>query len=421
MGRPTGLLDHRNRAEVLAELHARPVDPVCSPARIRRVAVAFDRAPDNAEQVMRDFAAWCEKSGVAPPVSGARYHRFDLKGFHVTWELHTEFATMTWVSGPENDDFWPEEIGLAALGGGTLVAATMIEVLSATSISQPRLDAYHKASLCFSTIDKGDAQVATDFVADENGFTRFIVAAAESIDQQRLGTIVRRLLEIETYRTFTLLGLPHARQVSPMLATLERQLGQLVEEMGATSSQEESKQHLSQLHSLTLQLNKTVERTSYRFSASQAYGDILNRRLTRLGEQTSASFSTLERYLGNRIEPALATCLAIEKRQKDLGQKLERVTEFLNTSIGLEVQLQNMQVMDRISKTSQSQYRLQKTVEGLSVIAISYYAIGIVGYLLDGMAQVVAFPQPVATAILAPIVVGLVWFGIRRITKAHSK
>ena len=421
MGRPTGLLDHQNRAEVLAELHARPVDPVSSPARIRRVALAFDRAPHNAERVMQDFAAWCEKNRIVPPASGTRYHRFDLNGCLVTFELHTEFVTLTWVSGPENEDFWPEQLGLDALGGGKLVAATMIEILSATSISQPRLDRYHRASLCFSTIDKGDAQVATDFVADENGFTHFIVAAAENVDRQRLGTIVRRLLEIETYRTFTLLGLPLARQVSPMLATLERQLGQLVEEMGPTTSQEESKHQLSQLHALTLQLNKTIERTSYRFSASQAYADILDRRLTRLGEQTTVSFSTLERYLGNRIEPALATCLAIEKRQKDLGQKLEWVTEFLNTRIGLEVQMQNMQVMDRISKTSQSQYRLQKTVEGLSVIAISYYALGIVGYLLNGMAEVVEFSKPAATAALVPLVVGLVWYGVRRITKVHSK
>ena len=421
MARPTGLVDHRNRAEVLAELHARPVDPVNSPARIRRVAVAFDRAPDIAELFMGDFALWCDQNNIDPPVPNARYHRFDVQNLHVTWELHTEFVTLTWVAGPKDDDFWPGGIGLSAIGRGTMVSATMIEVLSDNSISQSRLDSYSKPSLCFSRIDKGDAQVATDFVADENGFTQFVLSANKNVDDHRLGTIVRRLLEIETYRTFTLLGLPHARQVAPTLATLERELGHLVEVMGETGSQEEGEQHLAKLHALALQLNKTIERTDYRFSASHAYGDILNRRLVRLGEQTSPGFLKLERYLGNRIEPALATCLAIEKRQKDLGQKLERVTEFLNTRIGLGVQLQNMQVMDRISKTGQSQYRLQRTVEGLSVIAISYYAIGIAGYLLNGLAETYSFSKPLVTAVLVPLIIGLVWYGIRRVTKMHSK
>lgn len=421
MARPDILADHTNRAEVLAELHARPVEPVSSPSMVRRVAMSFDQSPDAAEIVMRDFQEWCNKSGIVPPESNARYHRFDVRGYLVTWELHTEFVSLTWVSPPESDEFWPEEVGLSAMHNGALVSATAIEVLSATAISQLRLDRYHKASLCFSQIENGDAQIATDFIADSNGFTRFVLAAGKQTDDQRLGVIVRRLLEIETYRTFALLGLPLARQVAPKLATLERQLGKLVEEMGATGSSGDGQETLAYLHALTLQLNQTVEFTSYRFSASRAYGEILNRRLTRLGERTSSGFSTLERYLANRVDPALATCLAIEKRQTDLGQKLERVTEFLNTRIGLEVQLQNAQVMDRISKTSDSQYRLQRTVEGLSVIAISYYAIGIIGYLLNGLSVAVHFSKPVATAVLVPLVLGMVWFSIRRVTRSHDK
>jgi len=420
MVRPANLEDHRNRFEVLAELHARPVEPVPSPALVRRVAVAFDQAPDAAEAITHSFANWCAQSGIAPPPADARYHRFDVRDLHITWERHTEFVTLTWVSGPGDDNPWPDDIGLAAITQGELVAAASIQILPAASIAQDRLDQYRPASLCFSEIESGAAQIATDFIADSSGFTQFTVAVGSTVDQQRIGVIVRRLLEIETYRTFALLGLPLARQAAPTLARLERQLGQLVEEMGETGSEDDGKRRLAQLHTLTLQLNQSVERTSYRFSASRAYGEILTRRLQRLEERAGAGFSALERYLANRIEPALATCLAIEKRQTDLAQKLERVTEFLNTRIGLEVQLQNMQVMDRISKTSLSQYRLQRTVEGLSVIAISYYALGIVSYVLNGMGELVHFSKPLVIAICAPAVVGLVWYGIRRLTRVHD-
>lgn len=420
MVRPANLANHRNRVEVLAELHARPVEPVACPALVRRVAVSFDQSPDAADAITRNFADWCAQSGIAPPASDARYHRFDVGDRHVTWERHTEFVTLTWVSGPDDDVYWPDDIGLSAIAHGELVAATALEIASAASVTPSQLARYRPASLCFSEIETGEAQVATDFIADANGFTRFTVAASPAVDPQRTGVIVRRLLEIETYRTFALLGLPLARQVAPTLARLERQLGQLVEEMGNTGSEDDGKRRLAHLHTLTLQLNQTVERTSYRFSASRAYGEILSRRLQRLEERAGPGFSALERYLANRIEPALATCLAIEKRQTDLGQKLERVTEFLNTRIGLEVQLQNMQVMDRISKTSLSQYRLQRTVEGLSVIAISYYALGIVSYVLTGLGEVIHFSKPLVIAALAPAVVGLVWYGIRRLTRVHD-
>ena len=62
------------------------------------------------------------------------------------------------------------------------------------------------------------------------------------------------------------------------------------------------------------------------------------------------------------------------------------------------------------------QLKLQATVEGLSVAAITYYIVGLVSYLAKG-AQTLGWPfSAEATAACAiPIVAGAVWLSLRRL------
>ena len=143
-------------------------------------------------------------------------------------------------------------------------------------------------------------------------------------------------------------------------------------------------------------------------------------RLTRLAECSLGRGSTLDRYLGNRIEPALSTCLAVEERQKSLAEKIERATELLNTRIGLDIQTQNKAVLSSISDTARSQFRLQRTVEGLSVIAIAYYAIGILSYVLTGVSEVAQFSKPLVIALAVPVIILGVWVFLRRMHRGHQ-
>ncbi len=74
-------------------------------------------------------------------------------------------------------------------------------------------------------------------------------------------------------------------------------------------------------------------------------------------------------------------------------------------------------MLDAISQTARSQYRLQLTVEGLSIIAISYYALGLLGYVYEGLHDVLPLAKGEMLAVSAPLVVLLVFFGIRRLRK----
>lgn len=418
--RPPHLSDHPARAAVLGEVHARPVEFVPSPARIRRVALLLPRSPEAVTAAHRRFAEWCGTAGIAVPDPGTRQHVFDVGSRHVTWELHTEFVTLTWASTLGDWENWPEGIGLQSFGPAQLIACMRIDLIDSATVPERILVGFNPASLCASSIEGGQAQVATDFVADADSFTRFELAGGNVLPLRR-AILVRRLLEIETYRTLALLGLPLAREISPALTGSEADLAAAIASLTNASNLVEARESLATLHGLAVRSGQLVEQTSYRFAASHAYGDILRRRLRSLGEEALSGASTLERYLGNRIDPALATCLAVEKRELALSEKLERATELLDTRISLEIQTQNKAVLDTIAATSESQFRLQATVEGLSTIAISYYLLGILTYVFAAVGEFAHISKTMVTAIAAPIILFIVWLAIRAIRRRHFR
>jgi uncharacterized membrane-anchored protein len=113
--------------------------------------------------------------------------------------------------------------------------------------------------------------------------------------------------------------------------------------------------------------------------------------------------------------------LAIEKRLETLAGKIERAIELLNVRIGLDLQIQNKSVLETIASTAQSQFRLQATVEGLSVIAISYYALGILSYVLAGPLEFVHFDKALAVSVAAPFAIAIVWWSVRRVRRIHFR
>lgn len=411
---PFGWTEHADRWFIHAETHARPVPPIAGPATIRRVAfMSADRGKDLA-RLQRQMAVLGGLGEVDP--SAVRQLEFERDGRSVVWEMHNEFATLTWKSALEDVEIWPRGIGLELHADVALVSATRVDVLGDDSIDDGRLALIAENSLCHSTVYLGQARIATDFVADADGFVSFLVAA-RSCGAQRRGVIVRRLLEIETYRCFALLGLPVARQVGGRVQDYEQALATIMAEIGEGSTPEAHQTSLEALHALSVDVGETVEATSHRFAATQAYGQIIAERLLRLGEAPVGESTTIQRYLDNRVQPALATCRAMEKRLTELGIKVQRSIELLDATITVSIQTQTQEVLDTILRTAQSQYRLQETVEGLSVIAISYYALGILGYVAEGLHQFAPIDKPVLLTLLAPVVILAVFLGIRRLRR----
>ncbi|MCW6507315.1 DUF3422 domain-containing protein [Lichenifustis flavocetrariae] len=409
-------IDHPDREMAQAEIHARPISRIQAPARIRRIAFLLGQNLHDIVAVRSRLVAYCLAAGVAPPAERDRRFSFAAAPHEVTWEFHTEFYTATWISPFDNADHWPTGIGLEAVGNEGVAVAVRVDVMASETITSAALAGFDELSLCYSDIEGGRAQLATDFVADHHGYTRYEMAAG-TVGPYNLGAIVRRVLEIETYRVMSLIGITLARHVSPQLSRLEARLTEAMQAIGSSASAAESHVLLETMHDLQVAAAHTVELTRYRFGACQAYGDILGQRLKNLDERPNGEHRTLARYLNHRVDPALATFKAIQQRQTALFDQMARSTALLGTRISLDIQTQNRHILETISNTAQSQFRLQRTVEGLSTIAISYYILGIVGYAFHVFDHSYEYEKTIAIALLAPLIVALVWLRMRRIHK----
>jgi len=410
--------EHPYRNAVLEELHARPVDVVDVNVRVRRLVLTVEPRPGTMGAAINAFEGFARRIGVELQGKGARQFTFDTPQRHVTWEFHTEFITVTWFSALDDRENWPDDIGLDALKDAQLVGAMRVDLLDETSLPERVFPTFHEQSLCLVSVESGRAQLATDFVPDDEKFIRFEFAGAGLLPHRRALTL-RRILEMETYRTMALLGLPLARETAPALRTAETQLTSLIENLASISAAEDVQQRLRGLQELSLRTGQISERLNYRFAASYAYGAILRRRLEKLREASLGQGSSLSSFIGNRVEPALATCEAMDKRLATLSDKVARGIDLLDARIGLDMQIQNKAVLEAIAETASSQYKLQRTVEGLSTIAISYYLLGILSYALSGPLHILGWDKTWTISIVAPFVLLGVWLLLRAIRKSH--
>jgi uncharacterized membrane-anchored protein len=401
---------------VQSELHARPLVLTPAASRIRRVVVLMPALPGAVTTLMDRLSGFLTSLNVE--VGASRQASFEVGGLFVTWEIHTEFVTVTWTTSLDDWEISPQGIGLELLGEGQMVGATRIDVMADAQIPPALFDGFSANSLCFSRLDNGKAEVATDFVPDADGFTRFEFAAKNLTDLNR-SLVVRRLLDIETYRTVALLGLPLAHQLSPALRQAEIELSGILADLGSFAPGADATATLDKLRELSARAGQLLERSTYRFAASNAYGEILRKRLDSLAEQGTELGHTLHRFVNDRVEPALATCRATERRLGLLADKVDRASHLLDVHIGLQIQTQTASVLDKIANTAHSQFLLQRTVEGLSTIAISYYLLGILGYLLAAPMAELHVDKVLAMSVAAPIVVFVVWLLVRRIRRTH--
>ena len=105
-----------------------------------------------------------------------------------------------------------------------------------------------------------------------------------------------------------------------------------------------------------------------------------------------------------------------------LAARLTRASGLLRTRIDVELAKQNNALLGAMSERAKLQLRLQQTVEGLSVAAISYYVVGLVGYLFKAAKEAHLLPLPLdlAVGLSVPLVVIAMALIVRRIRRSHG-
>jgi len=260
------------------------------------------------------------------------------------------------------------------------------------------------------------AVVAGDFRIDPAGHTRFAAFVEKDTGARRVGRIVQRLCEIETYKTMSMLGLSRVRGMSSDMGALEDRLTGLIANLPL--QQADADETLHSLLSISAELEGMSARASFRFGATDAYQALVAQRIAVLREERFLGRQNFGEFMMRRFDPAMRTVKSARGRLTAMTERATRAADLLRTRVDVERSAQNQTLMESMDRRADLQLRLQKTVEGLSVVAISYYALNLVLYVLTPFGKQIGLDKLWLAAIATPLVILGVWFAVRRIRKA---
>ena len=267
-----------------------------------------------------------------------------------------------------------------------------------------------------ATVADGAAWVFTDFLF-EDGFSRFLVIDV-SLTRRQAGRTVQRLVEIETYRLMALLAFPVAKEVGRLLGASEQRLADLMDRTGSARNTEDERSVLADLTTMAAEVEHSVARTTFRFGAARAYHSLVMQRIAELRERRIIGLPTFHEFMERRLLPAMNTCETMARRQEDLSSRVARNSQLLRTRVEVELERQNQELLGQMNRRAKLQLHLQQTVEGLSVVAITYYASQLVQYMAKGLKhQIEPLTPEGITAAAIPLIAGFVAFGLHRMRK----
>ena len=418
---------HPLKDALIDELHNRPFPVVDLPAQVSSLVFLHN---GNREAELDQLIALAQSQGATAPKANADCYYQSFKEFDLRWEFHNEFSTYTVIrhGEPEQALFtdifsflpsdWVKNLQ------GQVIAANHIDLRPAAlapKTEQEFAQKFNDQRLVGSKIYDGLATIWTSVQSEDDGFIRTLIID-EGLDSSQAGRVIRNLLEIAAYRSMTLLALPTARQLMPEVRHLEQRLVETNDKLNQLVSLEDEQALMNELIEEATQLEKLVADHNFRFSASEAYFNLTESRLDMLREQKIPTIRTLKQFHARRFIPAFNTCMSVVKRKENLSKRISRTSELLHLRLQLSLETQNQQLLASMDKRSEIQLRLQQTVEGLSVIAMTYYSMSLIELLLKPvvMENYLPISQGMALAVITPVVFfGAIFLTLRIRKKLH--
>jgi len=346
------------------------------------------------------------------------------------WERHTEFCSITMISNgpsslPESDPalaHWPplgSEWSRDCPGRLMVALKAVVEPRDTELFASDFVASRGSLRRLASTVAGGAARVETSYAPADDGYLHLRIRSSDT-DEGSNGRLLQRLLEIETYRVLALMAWPDVQAAGPRLNEIDAGVTSLTEELGQMPEGED-RSLLLRLTALARQLEHITAQTHFRFNASLAYSDLVQRRLDDLREERVEGEQRISGFINRRLSPAARTYRAILNRQVEMSERVSRTSGLLRSRMDVELAHQNQQLLASMERRARQQLRLQETVEGLSVVAISYYAIGILSYLVSPFDSAIpGVSGKLLLGLLAPFVVLAVFLIIRRVRKGFG-
>jgi uncharacterized membrane-anchored protein len=425
------MISHPNRVALQNEIHARPRPLLRTPCAISHVSMlrTQDAAAEHGEpqQGLREL---CLPYGLAPPASGQGHFFGDFGRFRLKWEGHGEFDDFTVYRDLVALDTPFADPAIDALPAGwldqlpgQLIAATHVLIVP----NAPDWGHRERIAAALGAVDvvgaditDNSATVYTDLQLDARGFTRILIVN-RSMNASQAGRQAQRLIEIEIYRMMAMLGFPVARQAAGELNEVDHRLGELIARLESAPPEEEPAM-LREVTRLAAIAERIAAEAGFRIAASRAYHALVRQRGRDLREQRIAGLQMIVEFLDRRFGPAMAFCESVDRRISATSERIDRASNLLRTRVEIEREAQNQQLLAAMNRRARLQLHLQQTVEGFSVAAITYYAVGLLSLLYKGLeAMGLPIDHEIATGISVVPVLVLVAWGVRRIRVAIQR
>ncbi len=385
--------NHPQRFVLHNEVHARASFIQSLPARASHFALLLSN--EEKIQERKHLAALCERFVVALPEKDADHFSATFSSFQLRWEQHGEFSTYSFYVYDNPSDFFEDSAlkkvpldWMAQLSGQMIVAAHTTIVDAEAVNFQTDADIHslreHFAHnpIIGSKVTGGAAAVFTDFRIHVDGFSRFLIINRD-LKTEQAGRLVQRLFEIEVYRVLALLAFPIARKLYPELKKADRQLYTITNAM--TQADNDDAKLLDELTILAAEVENHISSNHFRFAAASAYYQLVGNRVNDLREERIQGIQTFGEFIKRRLEPAINTCESISNRFTLLSERVSNASQLLRTRVDIIIERQNQALLTSMALRAKMQLRMQQMVEGISMVAITYYAASLIGKIAEAL------------------------------------
>jgi uncharacterized membrane-anchored protein len=419
---------HPLRERLYNELHNRPFQSISTPAQITHIAIQHN---GKLKQQEHEFISLlCNKFQVNSPAKSMPCFYQDFGLFSLRWERHLEYSTYTFIrQAPLTDlpfiknaiDYVPNNWFEKMPGQVIAAVHLIIEPENIDKARTHKVDKYFdNMPLIASAPINSQAKVWSSYKLHEDGFGRFLIYH-QDLSSDQVGRLVLQLLQLDTYRLMATLGLPLAQAINSELNQLDLQLQQVTTYI-ALGTDKSDRELLTEVSKIAAKVEDYRSQSTYRFSATNAYYDVALQRMEDLKEDEIPGYITLQEFLMRRITPAVKTCQTASNHLEDISRRVTRASDLLRTRVEMVLQEQNQTLLKSMNHRAHVQMRLQQTVEGLSVAAISYYGMQLFETMLTSLPTFgIEYNHELVSGFAVPIVIGIVFIGTRLVHKRLLK
>ena len=413
------------------ELHARPYVRFVGPAHLFHFAYLTGEGTEQKERASLDRLK--ESLGLEVTYDTARHAIATvllprLGRLVVAWERHGEYVAYTFFLYELVIPFRPFELdpqeflppGFPESNGVPPLVATRLAVGPRSDMPdtpERMSELFEGRTVNGSGVLNGRAQAWSAYRVHEDGFGR-VAFVVEAVSAHSLGRTVERLLGIEDFYHLTLLSLPLARTVRSDLAGWENRVVAQMEALRVADTLEQKRSVLDSFLALSAEVEHVRALVSSQFAASSAYFTLLENRFAELRETKIEHALRLSRFVMRRLAPAAQTCRSVLERLTHLSHVIDRAAHLLRTSIGLHVEEQNQQLLASADRRARLQLELQVAVESLSIVAIAYYMVNLIGHMLRAAGRLgMNIDADLTLGAAAPILLLAAWTVMRLVRR----